>query len=176
MRSCGRHVQDLLLKFLSMEKGFFTSRRVIWNKYFVISFSISPLKQKPLINFFCFLVLHQLEESTNQELNHQISHFDLPPKILCRVVNIRLLVLLIFSFVHVHLPTLFMLILHVHFLLLLSIFQAEKDSDEVYAQITLYPEADVCIYFYFLALILLLFLFLLSHPSIHPSIPFSETS
>ncbi|KAL0533125.1 hypothetical protein IC582_030340 [Cucumis melo] len=122
MRSCGRHVQDLLLKFLSMEKGFFTSRRVIWNKYFVISFSISPLKQKPLINFFCFLVLHQLEESTNQELNHQISHFDLPPKILCRVVNIRLL--------------------------------AEKDSDEVYAQITLYPEADVCIYFYFLALIL----------------------
>ncbi|KAL4010321.1 hypothetical protein IC575_030172 [Cucumis melo] len=144
MRSCGRHVQDLLLKFLSMEKGFFTSRRVIWNKYFVISFSISPLKQKPLINFFCFLVLHQLEESTNQELNHQISHFDLPPKILCRVVNIRLL--------------------------------AEKDSDEVYAQITLYPEADVCIYFYFLALILLLFLFLLSHPSTHPTIPFSETS
>ncbi|KAL4035853.1 hypothetical protein IC575_004561 [Cucumis melo] len=49
MRSCGRHVQDLLLKFLLMEKGFFTSRRVIWNKYFVISFSISPLKQKPLI-------------------------------------------------------------------------------------------------------------------------------
>uniref|UniRef100_A0A9I9E4G7 Uncharacterized protein n=1 Tax=Cucumis melo TaxID=3656 RepID=A0A9I9E4G7_CUCME len=33
MRSCGRHVQDLLLKFLSMEKGFFTSRRVIWNNW-----------------------------------------------------------------------------------------------------------------------------------------------
>ncbi|KAA0050656.1 hypothetical protein IC582_000673 [Cucumis melo] len=54
--------------------------------------------------------MEQLEESTNQELNHQIPHFDLPPKILCRVVNIRLL--------------------------------AEKETDEVYAQITLYPEAD----------------------------------
>ncbi|CAK9309750.1 unnamed protein product [Citrullus colocynthis] len=54
--------------------------------------------------------MEQLEESTNQELNHQIPHFDLPPKILCRVVNICLL--------------------------------AEKETDEVYAQITLYPEAD----------------------------------
>ncbi|XP_023004951.1 auxin response factor 18-like [Cucurbita maxima] len=54
--------------------------------------------------------MEQLEESTNHELNHQIPHFDLPSKILCRVVNIRLL--------------------------------AEKETDEVYAQITLQPEAD----------------------------------
>ncbi|KAA0067844.1 auxin response factor 11-like [Cucumis melo var. makuwa] len=50
------------------------------------------------------------QESTNQELIHQIPHFDLPPKILYHVVNICLL--------------------------------AEKEMDEVYAQITLYPEAD----------------------------------
>ncbi|KAG6592910.1 Auxin response factor 9, partial [Cucurbita argyrosperma subsp. sororia] len=55
--------------------------------------------------------MEQLEESTNHELNHQIPHFDLPSKILCRVVNIRLL--------------------------------AEKETDEVYAQITLQPEADM---------------------------------
>uniref|UniRef100_A0A9I9DV41 Uncharacterized protein n=1 Tax=Cucumis melo TaxID=3656 RepID=A0A9I9DV41_CUCME len=74
-----------------------------------------PLVEVPIdgerVFYFPQSHMEQLEESTNQELNHQISHFDLPPKILCRVVNIRLL--------------------------------AEKDSDEVYAQITLYPEADV---------------------------------
>jgi hypothetical protein len=37
----------------------------------------------------------QLEASTNQELNQQIPRFNLPPKILCRVVNIQLLVVLI---------------------------------------------------------------------------------
>jgi hypothetical protein len=37
----------------------------------------------------------QLEASTNQELNQQIPRFNLPPKILCRVVNIQLLVILI---------------------------------------------------------------------------------
>ncbi|KAJ8748504.1 hypothetical protein K2173_003402 [Erythroxylum novogranatense] len=54
--------------------------------------------------------MEQLEASTNQELNQQIPLFNLPPKILCRVVNIRLL--------------------------------AEQETDEVYAQITLHPEAD----------------------------------
>ncbi|XP_011023162.1 PREDICTED: auxin response factor 18 isoform X2 [Populus euphratica] len=54
--------------------------------------------------------MEQLEASTNQELNQQIPRFNLPPKILCRVVNIQLL--------------------------------AEQDTDEVYAQITLHPEAD----------------------------------
>ncbi|KAJ6955563.1 auxin response factor 18-like isoform X2 [Populus alba x Populus x berolinensis] len=54
--------------------------------------------------------MEQLEASTNQGLNQQIPRFNLPPKILCRVVNIQLL--------------------------------AEQDTDEVYAQITLHPEAD----------------------------------
>ncbi|XP_057778616.1 auxin response factor 18-like [Salvia miltiorrhiza] len=34
--------------------------------------------------------MEQLEASTNQELNQQIPHFNLPPKILCRVVHIQL--------------------------------------------------------------------------------------
>ncbi|XP_057978831.1 auxin response factor 18-like isoform X2 [Malania oleifera] len=54
--------------------------------------------------------MEQLEASTNQELNQQIPLFNLPSKILCRVVNIHLL--------------------------------AEQETDEVYAQITLQPEAD----------------------------------
>jgi len=47
---------------------------------------------------YCFLAygfFMQLEASTNQELNQQIPRFNLPPKILCRVVNIQLLVILI---------------------------------------------------------------------------------
>ncbi|PSS26273.1 Auxin response factor like [Actinidia chinensis var. chinensis] len=54
--------------------------------------------------------IEQLEASTNQEINQQISHFYLPSKILCRVINIQLM--------------------------------AEPETDEVYAQITLHPEAD----------------------------------
>lgn len=54
--------------------------------------------------------MEQLEASTNQELNQQIPLFNLPSKILCQVVDIRLL--------------------------------AEQETDEVYAQITLVPEAD----------------------------------
>ncbi|KAJ4952355.1 hypothetical protein NE237_029187 [Protea cynaroides] len=54
--------------------------------------------------------MEQLEASTNQELKQQIPLFNLPPKILCRVIHIQLL--------------------------------AEQETDEVYAQITLQPEAD----------------------------------
>ncbi|KAF5961975.1 hypothetical protein HYC85_003184 [Camellia sinensis] len=54
--------------------------------------------------------MEQLEASTNEELNQQIPQFNLPSKILCRVVNIHLM--------------------------------AEPETDEVYAQITLHPEAD----------------------------------
>ncbi|KAM7261192.1 hypothetical protein ACFE04_026667 [Oxalis oulophora] len=54
--------------------------------------------------------IEQLEASTNQELSQQIPHFNLPSKILCRVVHIQLL--------------------------------AEQETDEVYARITLHPEAD----------------------------------
>ncbi|XP_031504219.1 auxin response factor 9 [Nymphaea colorata] len=54
--------------------------------------------------------MEQLEASTNQGLDQQIPLFDLPSKILCRVINIRL--------------------------------QAEAETDEVYAQITLLPEPE----------------------------------
>ncbi|KAK8500396.1 hypothetical protein V6N12_013920 [Hibiscus sabdariffa] len=54
--------------------------------------------------------MEQLEASTNQELYNQAPLFNLPSKILCRVLHVQLL--------------------------------AEPESDEVYAQITLQPEAD----------------------------------
>ncbi|XP_010541778.1 PREDICTED: auxin response factor 9-like isoform X2 [Tarenaya hassleriana] len=51
--------------------------------------------------------MEQLEASTNQDLNQMKPLFDLPAKILCRVINV--------------------------------ILQVEKDTDEVYSQITLLP-------------------------------------
>ncbi|XP_060180138.1 auxin response factor 9-like isoform X1 [Lycium barbarum] len=54
--------------------------------------------------------MEQLEASTNQEVNQRIPLFNLQPKILCSVLDIKLL--------------------------------AEQDTDEVYAKITLFPEAD----------------------------------
>lgn len=55
--------------------------------------------------------MEQLEASAHhQQLDQYLPMFDLPPKILCRVVNVEL--------------------------------RAEADSDEVYAQIMLQPEAD----------------------------------
>ncbi|KAL0331066.1 UNVERIFIED_CONTAM: Auxin response factor 9 [Sesamum angustifolium] len=81
--------------------------------------------------------MEQLEASTNQELNQSIQMFNLPPKILCRVFNILLLVfspfrLFFFSFE----------IAYVVWLVKLPVISAEQDTDEVYAQITLMPEAD----------------------------------
>lgn len=55
--------------------------------------------------------MEQLEASTQQDLNTMKPLFDLSPKILCNVMNVRL--------------------------------QAEKDTDEVYAQITLIPVGTV---------------------------------
>ncbi|KAL6322093.1 hypothetical protein AAG906_005027 [Vitis piasezkii] len=54
--------------------------------------------------------MEQLQASTNQGVDQKIPLFNLPSKILCRVVHTRLL--------------------------------AEQETDEVYAQITLQPEAD----------------------------------
>nr|GMC83672.1 auxin response factor 1 [Ipomoea batatas] len=54
--------------------------------------------------------MEQLEASTHQGVDQQLPSFDLPDKILCRVLNVHL--------------------------------QAEPDTDEVYAQITLLPEPD----------------------------------
>ncbi|KAI0510575.1 hypothetical protein KFK09_011180 [Dendrobium nobile] len=54
--------------------------------------------------------VEQVEASTNQAANQQMPIYDLPSKILCRVVNVDL--------------------------------KAELDTDEVYAQITLFPEPN----------------------------------
>ncbi|GMP39573.1 hypothetical protein CsSME_00010352 [Camellia sinensis var. sinensis] len=54
--------------------------------------------------------MEQLEASTHQGLDQQLPSFNLPAKILCKVMNVQL--------------------------------RAEQETDEVYAQITLLPEAD----------------------------------
>ncbi|XP_020587709.1 auxin response factor 18-like isoform X2 [Phalaenopsis equestris] len=54
--------------------------------------------------------IEQMEASTNQMVDRKMPVYDLPPKILCRVVNIDL--------------------------------KAEPDTDEVFAQITLFPEPN----------------------------------
>ncbi|XP_073309824.1 auxin response factor 1-like isoform X3 [Primulina huaijiensis] len=54
--------------------------------------------------------MEQLEASTDQGLDQQLHSFNLPSKILCKVMNVSL--------------------------------RAEKETDEVYAQITLIPEQD----------------------------------
>ncbi|KAE8720609.1 Auxin response factor 9 isoform 3 [Hibiscus syriacus] len=73
-----------------------------------------PLVEVPRANervyYFPQGHMEQLEASTNQEFNQRIPMFNLPSKILCRVVHIRLL--------------------------------AEKETDEVYAQVTLLPDPN----------------------------------
>lgn len=54
--------------------------------------------------------IEQVEASTNQVADHKLPVYNLPSKILCRVVNVEL--------------------------------KAEVDTDEVYAQITLFPEPN----------------------------------
>ncbi|XP_059313489.1 auxin response factor 1 [Lycium ferocissimum] len=54
--------------------------------------------------------MEQLEASTHQGLDQQLPSFNLPAKILCKVMNVHL--------------------------------RAESETDEVYAQITLFPEED----------------------------------
>ncbi|AQK53045.1 Auxin response factor 1 [Zea mays] len=67
-------------------------------------------RQGELVYYFPQGHMEQLEASTDQQLDQHLPLFDLPPKILCKVVNVEL--------------------------------RAETDSDEVYAQIMLQPEAD----------------------------------
>ncbi|XP_052194256.1 auxin response factor 9-like [Diospyros lotus] len=73
-----------------------------------------PLVDIPEINERVFYFpqghMEQLQASTNQEYVQQIPQFNLPSKILCRVIHVRLM--------------------------------AEPETDEVYAQITLLPQAD----------------------------------
>nr|CAB3450058.1 unnamed protein product [Digitaria exilis] len=66
-------------------------------------------RQGELVYYFPQGHMEQLEASTDQQLDQHLPLFNLPPKILCKVVNVEL--------------------------------RAETDSDEVYAQIMLQPEA-----------------------------------
>jgi hypothetical protein len=68
-------------------------------------------RQGELVYYFPQGHMEQLEASTDQQLDQHLPLFNLPSKILCKVVNVEL--------------------------------RAETDSDEVYAQIMLQPEADV---------------------------------
>lgn len=87
-----------------------------------------------------------MEASTNQVADQHMPVYDLPPKILCRVINVQLKVVLVRS------VSLFFVINkkishafeqsnpqkeHASF------FQAEPDTDEVFAQVTLLPEPNV---------------------------------
>ncbi|XP_066331725.1 auxin response factor 7-like [Miscanthus floridulus] len=67
-------------------------------------------RQGELVYYFPQGHMEQLEASTDQQLDQHLPLFNLPPKILCKVVNVEL--------------------------------RAETDSDEVYAQIMLQPEAE----------------------------------
>ncbi|KAL6899230.1 hypothetical protein ACP4OV_005888 [Aristida adscensionis] len=67
-------------------------------------------RQGELVYYFPQGHMEQLEASTDQQLDQHLPLFNLPSKILCKVVNVEL--------------------------------RAETDSDEVYAQIMLQPEAD----------------------------------
>ncbi|RLN09530.1 auxin response factor 7 [Panicum miliaceum] len=66
-------------------------------------------RQGELVYYFPQGHMEQLEASTDQQLDQHLPLFNLPSKILCKVVNVEL--------------------------------RAETDSDEVYAQIMLQPEA-----------------------------------
>ncbi|KAH6829425.1 auxin response factor 2 [Perilla frutescens var. hirtella] len=67
-------------------------------------------RENELVFYFPQGHIEQVEASTNQSSDQQMPVYNLPPKILCRVVNVQL--------------------------------KAEADTDEVFAQITLMPEAN----------------------------------
>ncbi|XP_041998130.1 auxin response factor 2B-like [Salvia splendens] len=67
-------------------------------------------RENELVFYFPQGHIEQVEASTNQSSDQQMPVYNLPPKILCRVVNVLL--------------------------------KAEADTDEVFAQITLMPEAN----------------------------------
>ncbi|XP_078433812.1 auxin response factor 9-like isoform X2 [Wolffia australiana] len=71
---------------------------------------VSVPKEGERVYYFPQGHMEQLEASTNQGLDQKIPLFDLPYKILCRVVHVQL--------------------------------QAEQETDEVFARITLQPDAD----------------------------------
>ena len=64
-------------------------------------------------NYFATFGSVQLEASTNQELNQRVPLFNLPSKILCRVIHTQLLVffrsLILVSFAYILFPSIFVL-------------------------------------------------------------------
>lgn len=83
----------------------------------------------------------------HQGLEQQMPSFNLPSKILCKVVNIHLRVSNYFA-VQAYCVIFFLAINHLLwnwlcFTIDILVVQAEPETDEVYAQITLFPEADV---------------------------------
>ena len=158
IQNYGSFAQALLWKFLEREREPIIFLRVTWNKYEIFFLLFLPsLGSSSCFNFFKIIFLEQvrnflasvflqLQASTNQELNQQLlPNFNLPSKILCRVVNVQLLVLLLDSFVL--LPCLPITVIWMFFLISLLVnFQAEPETDEVYARIALLPESDVRIF------------------------------
>nr|XP_029121839.1 auxin response factor 2A isoform X2 [Elaeis guineensis] len=86
--------------------------------------------------------IEQVEASTNQLAEKQVKIYDLPSKILCRVINIQLKARLldpsfckIIRFFRAFLVSPLMNFLY-------CVGQAEQETDEVFAQVTLLPEAN----------------------------------
>lgn len=88
------------------------------------------------------VVSNQVEASTNQVADHQMPVYNLPAKILCRVVNLELKVSHI-SKPFLHVETAFLQLCTELIEVFFNDLQAELDTDEVYAQITLFPEPNV---------------------------------
>ncbi|XP_031497735.1 auxin response factor 2B-like isoform X2 [Nymphaea colorata] len=94
--------------------------------------------------------MEQLEASTNQGAETQLPKYDLPSQILCRVVDIKLLVSLSLSVcpsvaVCMECSEKWGNLLHVHAQICMNascITLAEADTDEVYSHLTLIPEPE----------------------------------
>lgn len=84
-----------------------------------------------------------MEASTNQAAEQQMPLYDLPSKLLCRVINVDLKVGFFNFLENFGFCVLDCQLTRVLFMIL----QAEADTDEVYAQITLLPEANVSFVF-----------------------------
>jgi hypothetical protein len=82
--------------------------------------------------------IEQVEASTNQAAEQQMPLYDLPSKLLCRVINVDLKVGFFNFLENFGFCVLDCQLTRVLFMIL----QAEADTDEVYAQITLLPEAN----------------------------------
>lgn len=123
-----------------LKKEFSTSLRVTWNKYIPNQSLYFFFSSHSLTKFWFFFWVLQLVASTNQGIeSDQIPDFKLPPKILCRVLNVMFKVKV---FDHNSCFSPFLISLNLLKMLTFDV-KAEHETDEVYAQITLRPEDDV---------------------------------